>query len=356
MKRTGGLWERVISFENLHEALRRAALGKRKRPDVAQFLLEQEAEVAALRRELAGDGYRPGPYREFLVRDGKPRLISAAPFRDRVVHHALTQVLEPVLERRFTGDSYACRAGKGTHQALERAKQAAAQFPYVLKCDVRKYFDSVDHAILKSQLERVVKCRSTLRLAGRIIDGAKDRPFQPLQHFPGDNLFSPAARRAGLPLGNQTSQFFANVYLNPLDHFVARELRPPVYIRYVDDFVLFAGSKSALGEMKAAIEGLLDGLRLRIHEGKSRVYRCRDGVTFLGWRLFPGYTRLVRGNVARFRRRLRAFQDAWEAGEMSREDVRDRIRSWIGHAAGGDTARLRERLFAQFDWAMGGAV
>ena len=137
---------------------------------------------------------------------------------------------------------------------------------------------------------------------------------------------------------------------------MARELRPPVYIRYVDDFVLFAGSKSALGEMKASIEGLLDGLRLRIHEGKSRVYRCRDGVTFLGWRLFPGYTRLVRGNVARFRRRLRAFQDAWEAGEMSKEDVRDRIRSWIGHAAGGDTVRLRERLFAQFDWAMGSAV
>jgi len=159
MKRVGGLWETVVSFANLHEAARRAALGKRKRPDVAAFLLNAEAELVSLRRELESGEYRTGPYREFRVHEAKPRLISAAPFRDRVVHHALTQVLEPIFERRFSKDSYACRVGMGTHKALERAKWAAARFPYVLKCDVRKYFASIDHQILKLLLEKVVKCR-----------------------------------------------------------------------------------------------------------------------------------------------------------------------------------------------------
>lgn len=126
MKRVGGLWETVVSFGNLHEAARRASLGKRKRPDVAAFLLNAEAELVSLRRELQSGEYRTGPYREFRVHEAKPRLISAAPFRDRVVHHALTQVLEPIFERRFSKDSYACRVGMGTHKALERAKWAAA--------------------------------------------------------------------------------------------------------------------------------------------------------------------------------------------------------------------------------------
>jgi RNA-directed DNA polymerase len=197
----------VVLFANLHEAARRASLGKRKRPDVAAFLMNVESELVSLRRELESGEYRTGPYREFLVHEAKPRLISAAPFRDRVVHHALTQVLEPIFERRFSKDSYACRVGMGTHKALDRAKWAAARFPYVLKCDVRKYFASIDHQILKLLLEKVVKCRPTA-----------------IHYFPGDDLFSPFERRHGLPLGNQTSQFLANVYLNPLDQYVNRAL------------------------------------------------------------------------------------------------------------------------------------
>src|ERR1039457_5281137 len=165
----------------------------------------ERAGFAAARVEFGE--YRTGPYREFLVHEAKPRLISAAPFRARVVHHALTQVLEPIFERRFSKDSYACRVGMGTHKALDRAKWAAARFPYVLKCDVRKYFASIDHQILKLLLEKVVKCRPTA-----------------IHYFPGDDLFSPFERRHGLPLGNQTSQFLANVYLNPLDQYVNRAL------------------------------------------------------------------------------------------------------------------------------------
>ncbi|MGA3025732.1 MAG: reverse transcriptase/maturase family protein [Bryobacteraceae bacterium] len=355
MKRVGGLWDTLVSFDNVHEAARRAALGKRRRPDVAAFLLNAETELVLLRRELQSGEYQSGPYREFRTNDGKPRLISAAPFRDRVVHHTLTQVLEPVFERRFSRDSYACRAGLGTHKALERARWAAARFPYVLKCDVRKYFASIDQQILKGLLARVVKCRRTLDLAGRIIDGWNGRE-EAILYFPEDDLFTPVGRRRGLPLGNQTSQFFANVYLNPLDHFVNQRLRPGCYIRYVDDFVLFDHSKERLAGMRIAVEGLLDGLRLRLHERKSRVYRCADGVTFLGWRVFPERTRLVRANVVQFRRRLREMGQAYAEGTMDRNDVRARIHSWIGHASFGDTWRLREQVFGQFTLVKRSAV
>lgn len=355
MKRVGGLWETVVSFANLHEAARRAALGKRKRPDVAAFLMNAEAELVSLRRELESGQYRPGPYREFRVQEAKPRLISAAAFRDRVVHHALTQVLEPIFERRFSKDSYACRVGLGTHKALERAKWAAGRLPYVLKCDVRKYFACIDHQVLQGLLERVVKCRRTLDLARRIIDGSNQQE-EVVHYFPGDDLFSPLERRRGLPLGNQTSQFFANLYLNPLDQYVNRVLRPACYIRYVDDFLLFDQSQAKLAEMRFAMEELLAELRLRMHERKSRVYRCADGVTFLGWRVFPRRTRLVRENVVRFRRRLREMQRAFGEGRTTRQEVRARIHSWIGHAAAGDTWRLRQQLFAQFTLLKGSAI
>ena len=355
MKRVGGLWDTLVSMGNVHEAVRRAALGKRKRPDVAAFLLNVETELVSLRSELQSGEYRPGPYREFTTNDGKPRLISAAPFRDRVVHHALTQVLEPVFERRFSKDSYACRAGLGTHKALARAKWGAARFSHVLKCDVRKYFASIDHQVLKGLLARVVKCRRTLDLAGRIIDGSNQQE-EVILYFPEDDLFTPVERRRGLPLGNQTSQFFANVYLNPLDHFVNQSLRPGCYIRYVDDFVLFDDCKERLAGMRAAVEGLLDGLRLRLHERKSRVYRCADGLTFLRWRVFPERTRLVRANVVRFRRRLRGMERAYAEGTMDGNDVRARIHSWIGHASFGDTWRLRKQVFGQFTLVKRSAV
>ncbi|MCC7155285.1 MAG: hypothetical protein IT161_11980 [Bryobacterales bacterium] len=248
MKRTGWLWPQLVSFENLVEAARRAALGKKSRPDAAGFLLNLEIELAVLRRELEDGTYRPGEYRTFCVREPKPRQISAAPFRDRVVHHAFTQVVEPIFERRFSADSCACRKGFGTHAALEKAAAAAARHPYALKCDVRKYFASIDHAILKARLARVICCPRTLALASTIIDGSNPRE-EVCFYFPGDSLFTPFERRRGLPLGNQTSQFFANVYLDSLDQLVNRVLKPLAYVRYVDDFVLWDNNKPRLAEM-----------------------------------------------------------------------------------------------------------
>jgi RNA-directed DNA polymerase len=234
VKRAGNLWPRLTAWQNLLECARLAALGKRKRPDVAWYLHELEANLCRLQGSLLDGTYRPAGYRTFWIRDPKPRQISAAPFRDRVVHHALTRILEPVFEPRFSDFSFASRKGFGQHKALALARRACRTHRYVLKCDIRKYFPSIDHAILQELLERAVKCPETLRLASLIIDGSNPQE-EAAAYFPGDNLFTPFERRRGLPIGNQTSQFFANVYLNPLDQFVLRELQPAVYLRYVDD-------------------------------------------------------------------------------------------------------------------------
>lgn len=328
------------------EAARIAALGKRNRPAVARFLHELEPNLCRLQRELQDGTYHPGAYSSFWINDPKLRLISAAPFRDRVVHHALTRVLEPIFERRFTAYSFASRKGFGQHKALAMARDACRRYRYVLKCDIKKYFPSVDHQILKDLLERVIKCRQTLDLAGRIIDGSNEQE-ESISYFKDDSLFTPFERRRGLPIGNQTSQFLANVYLNPLDHFVLRELRPALYLRYVDDFVLFGDDKRELGRMMDKIGGLLDGLRLRLHERKSRAYCCAEGLTFLGWRLLPGQTRLARANVIRMRRRLNKLVALYHCGHLRFEDVQCRVRAWVGHAAFGDTWRLRRNMFGQ---------
>jgi retron-type reverse transcriptase len=355
MKRVGNLWPALTSFSNLLGAAQAAAAGKRRRPDVAAFLLELEPNLAALRRDLLSGSYEPGGYRTFEIREPKPRRISAASFRDRVVHHALTRVLEPIFEKRFSPFSFACRKGLGTHAALRLAREACATYRYVLKCDVRKYFASIDHEILKGKLSRVVKCRDTLALAGRIIDGSNPQE-DAMFYFPGDDLFTPVERRRGLPLGNQTSQFFANVYLDALDQLIVRRLRPGAYARYVDDFVLFGDSKEELREMRRQTGELLAADRLLLHDGKSRLYQCSEGVTFLGWRLFPCKARLARGNVARFSRRMRRLQEDWEGWRISWDTIRQSVQSWIGHASFGDTVVLRRRVFDRFGFvARGGA-
>jgi retron-type reverse transcriptase len=347
MKRAGNLWPQVVCWDNLLDSALRAAHGKKNRPDVARFLFQLEPNVCQLQRELEAGVYTPGGYRSFWIHDPKPRLISAAPFRDRVVHHALTRVLETVFEPRFTANSFASRKGFGQHKALSKARAAVGRYRYVLKCDIRKYFPSIDHQILKDLLARAIKCKRTLDLAARIIDGSNQQE-EVLAWFPGDTLFTPLEHRRGLPIGNQTSQFFANVYLNALDHFVVRELRPALYLRYVDDFVLFGDDKAALAEMRREAENLLAQLRLNLNGGKSRVYCCADGLSFLGWRLFPGNARLRRRNVVNIRRRLRAISNSFHAGRMDFLSVEQRITAWLGHAAFGDTWRLRQSLFDGF--------
>jgi RNA-directed DNA polymerase len=342
------LYPHIYAFENLYWAFRQARRGKRGRPDVAAFEFNLELELPRLGQELASETYRPGAYHHFTRYERKPRLISAAPFRDRVVHHALCNLLEPIWEPRFIHDSYACRLGKGTHAALDRCTYFSRRYPYVLQGDIVQFFPSVDHAILYDLLARRVACPPTLRLTQRIIaSGAGIHAAGwDMQWFPGDDLLA-AARRRGLPIGNQTSQFWANVYLHELDRFVKGTLRCPAYLRYGDDFLLFAADKPILHRWRREIEAFLVTLRLRLHPRKTVIYPVTNGIPFLGFLVFPDHRRLRRDNGVYFQRRFKRQLVAYAAETISRVELDASVRGWIAHAAHGDTWGLRDSLLGR---------
>ena len=346
MKTYKNLFPSICSFENLLLAARKARRGKRMQENVARFFANLEYELIALQQELQQKTYQPGPYRTFTIFEPKKRMISAAPFRDRVVHHALCNVIEPLFEKKFIYDSYANRKGKGVHRAIERYQQFSRRHRYALKCDIKKYFPSMDHEILKREIQRTVACRDTLWLIDRIIDGSNEQEAV-YEYFPGDDLFTPLERRRGLPIGNLTSQFFANVYLNPLDHFIKEQLRVRCYLRYVDDFVLLGDNKRELWEKKQQIDTFLEGLRLRLHHNKCQIYRTSRGLPFLGYRVFPEFRLLPRSNIIRARRRLRRLQKCYAAGQIELDDIRRSIHGWLGHAMFASSHRVCEKLFAE---------
>ncbi len=348
MKTYKHLYPKIYAFDNLYQAFRKARRGKRSRPEVAAFEHHLEEKLWQLHADLREHTYTPGPYHHFYIYDRKKRKISAAPFRDRVVHHALCAVIEPIWEARFIHDSYACRKGKGTHKAADRAQAFARHHAYVLKGDVRRFFPSVDHAILRAKLARYIADDEVLWLIDRILHsgaGVLESEYD-MQWFPGDALFSPLRDR-GLPIGNQTSQFWGNVYLNILDQFVKRELKCRHYVRYADDILLFHDDKAVLHDWRVAVIGCLAGLRLTLHARKSVVAPTRDGVSFVGYRIFPHYRRLRKDNVRTFARRLRRMRDAYHQGDMTLDDVQRSVQAWIAHAEHADTWRLRERLFSE---------
>ena len=268
MKRYGNLWADVVDFQNLLSATRKAQRGKRFRDNVLHFNYRLESELIQLQQQLQAKTYQPGQYKTFKVREPKARLISAAPYRDRVVHHALCNVIMPIFEQTFIHDSYANRVGFGSHRALRRFTQFSRSSRYVFQCDIRKYFPSIDHEILKQILRRKIKCPDTLWLIDTIIDSSNEQ--EPVtNYFPGDDLLTALQRRKGLPIGNLTSQFFANVYLSGFDHFVKEQLNVNQYLRYVDDFALFSDDRSFLADARPAIEAFLATLRLKIHPNQK---------------------------------------------------------------------------------------
>ncbi|WP_166822424.1 reverse transcriptase domain-containing protein [Thalassoroseus pseudoceratinae] len=344
MKRHGNLWPTLTSFKHLLRSSEKAKRGKRFRPAVARYEFNLERELWKLREQLQKRTYRPGHYRSFYIYEPKKRLISAAPYRDRIVHHALTGVLEPIFEPTFISNSYACRKGKGTHAAVNRCQQFARRFRYVFKADIRKFFPSMDHAILKEQVARKIKDPDVLWLSGLIIDGSNPQE-EVRDHFPGDDLLTPGERRRGIPIGNQTSQFFANVYLDPLDHFVKERLRFKGYVRYVDDFLLFSDDKRQLNEARQQISEFLIQLRLKLHSRKNTIFPVEEGIRFLGYRVFPTHRLLAKENVWRFVRRVRRMQAQYREGEIGLPEIKQRLMSWSGHARQADTHRLRTYLF-----------
>lgn len=323
------LYQRLVSFENLLLASRKARKGKRFKQGTAFFEVNLERELLKLQSELSSRTWRPGGYRRFFVHESKKRLISAAPYRDRVVHHALCKVIEPLFEKSFIYDSYANRAGKGTHKGLLRLTGFCRRARYALKCDISKYFESVD----RDSLLRII--------AGRIAD--KDVLWLVAQILASGEQ----GGNKGLPIGNLTSQFFANLYLDGFDHYVKEVLRCKFYLRYVDDFIVLHDSKEFLHRVKAAVEAYLAETGLKLHPRKTRVFPVTEGIEFLGFKVFPSHRRLLKRSFFHFRRVFRRKAAACRAGTLPLGKLSQSARSWAAHAAWGATMGLRKKLFSE---------
>jgi hypothetical protein len=308
MKSYGNIWERIVSPENLAAALKRVVKGRAGNPEVMAFAGRAGAELAELRAELLSGAWAPGRYGQFRVTDPKPRTISCAPVRDRVVHHALCGVVAPLLERGFTQDCYACRAGMGTHRAAARARDLVRRNGWFCKLDVRHYFDTVSQERLLALLLPIFR-EAAVR---RVIEAVVRHPVPGL----------PPGR--GLPIGNLTSQWFANFYLTGLDHFAKERLGAAGYIRYMDDIVLFAGSKPETWRLHDEVCGWVARERgLEIKGERTRVAPVTEGLPFLGLRIFRGGWRFQRGRLLRTRRRFRARERQFLAGEIDGRQLRE---------------------------------
>lgn len=342
MKTYKNLYQKLCSYKNLNQAFQKASKGKNSKPDIIAFKLNLEKNLLKLQGELKNETYYPRKLTKFTIRDPKTRLIRKSIFRDRVIHHAIVNILEPIYEPRFIAGSYANRKEKGTIAAilkcdefkrktskngklLSHAKTNNMIKGYILKADIKKFFDSVNQNKLIKILKRKIKDDKLIWLVIKI-----------LKNF--DN------KKVGMPLGNMTSQFFANVYLNNLDQFIKRRLKAKYYIRYVDDFIIFNHSKEVLEDYKTKIEKYLKNLRLEFHPDKSKIYPMYKGIDFLGFRIFYHYKRARKRNINYFKKRLKILERRYKNDEISKEKFLESINGWFAYIMWGDTYKLRKKL------------
>ena len=269
-----------------------------------------------------------------------------------MVHHAVMQLIEPPINRTFISDSYACRKGKGVHAAVDRYQAWSQTYRYVLKMDIQQYFPSIDHELLKEKLRRRVQDGRVLDLLDRIIDGSPAGATSS-GYFPGDNLFAPLDRRTGIPIGNLTSQFFANLYLDDVDHYIKQGLKVRPYLRYVDDMVVLDHDKYRLAEILAAVHEQLAMDRLRLHSHKAQISLVADGFNVLGYIVYPTCRRLRSDNGHRFVRKLRSMTRAYYSGRLKWPTVVASVQSWVGHAQHADTDGLCRAIFSQAGFTRG---
>lgn len=278
-KRLRHVYNSIISTENLLTSWQEFLRGKKKRADVAEFSLHFLDNILMLRNELLAKTYKHGEYQAFKINDPKPRDIHKANVRDRLLHHAIYRILYPYFDRQFIHDSYSCRLNKGTHRAINRFRSFGLKVSknntktcWVLKCDIRKFFASIDHATLNVILAKHIIDNDALWLFSQIIDSFHIGNSQPI----------------GLPLGNLTSQLLVNVYMNEFDQFVKRKLKCKYYIRYADDFVVLHDDRHYVEKQLPLISRFLNNeLRLSLHKGKVSIGTLNSGIDFLGWVNFP---------------------------------------------------------------------
>lgn len=336
-------YEILYDFDKLYEAYKKCRKGKTGKTEVILFELNLTEELIKLQEELKLKTYHVGEYYRFTIYDPKQREIQALPFRDRIVQHNLCDnILEPLFERHLIYDNSACQKGKGTHFAMNRLTQFLRDYykkygsdGYILKCDICKYFDSIDHKVLKTKLMRIIKDKDVYELLESIIDSYEKESGK------------------GLPMGNQTSQWFALYYLDGLDRLVKEKYRMKYFTRYMDDCIILCKDKTYLNQclegMKFYVE---EDLRLRFNE-KTQITTMKNGVDYLGFHFYLTDTgkvirRLRTKSKRRWKRRLKKMKAQYQEDEILLEDITRSIASYKGHLKHGHTYRLRQRVFHDF--------
>jgi retron-type reverse transcriptase len=318
MKTYTNLFSKIISFDNIHLAYLKAKKSKRYNPNVLVFFGNLTGNLLEIKRELETENFIHSRYNEFIVNESKKRKIRAPAFRDRVVHHALCNIITPIFEKSFICDSYACRKEKGSHKAIKRLISFLKNKNniYCFQCDISKYFDSINHDILIKAIKRKIGCKKTVNLILKIINS-----------FNKDT-------GVGIPIGNLTSQLFANIYLNELDQFVLRELKQKYYIRYMDDFLIL-GSKKELHDLKTRVEQFLaNELQLKMNPKKVNIFPCNKGIDFLGYIVFKNHILLRKSTIKRFIKK------------MKKKGIEETIKAWFAYAKHANSYLLSKKLFA----------
>lgn len=329
MKTINNLIEKICTFKNAVSAYMKARKCKRYRPEVLEFEADREENLFRAIRELKEGTYRPGEYRIFKVWEPKERIIMALPFFDRVVQHMIVNFIEPIFEKRFFNYSFACRKDKGVHEAsavlskwLYNLEVVQGKKIYAIKGDIHHYFQSVIHDVLKQEIRRYISDRKLLDIIDRIIDH--------------NGIFP---KGVGIPVGNLTSQLFANVYLNKLDQFAKHVLKITYYIRYMDDFIILSEDPAELREWLKRIEEFLrQELRLELNP-KTTILAAKNGIDFVGYVHYKDHKKIRKDAMRRLKKTLKAF----ETGEMELEDFDRSITSRIGHIGHADTYILRKQ-------------
>lgn len=315
MKRIGELYNKIYNFNNLYEAYLKARKNKRYRLEVMTYTNSLEENLITLQNELIWGKYKIGNPRIFTIFIPKIREIKALPFRDRVLQHALNTVIEPYFERSFYNYSYACRKDKGTHKASLKVQEwlyiaeKNNKNLYCLKCDIKKFFNSVDLKILVEILSRKIKDKKVIWLIKQILGKSQK----------------------GMPIGSLTSQLFANIYLNELDKFVKHSLKMKYYIRYMDDFIIFSESKSELHYILNEIENFLKTkLELELNN-KTRIQPVKTGVEFVGYIHFFNKIRIRKSSWKRFKKNLKTTKKSYDKNTINKETYNNTISSYYGH-------------------------
>lgn len=341
------MYEQIYQMDNLYLASKKAMKGKKSKSTVAKFWFYEDEKLACIHELLKHEKYKFGNYTEFTINDNSVmRKISAAPFADRVVHHAIMNVLEPLFEKSYIYDTYANRKGKGTLAALRRAKYYANKYEYVLKIDIKKYFPSIDHEILISMLYKKVDCDDTMQLLIGLIENS-NKQEDAFFYFTNDTLLTPHERRKGIPLGNLTSQFFGNWYLNEFDHYVKEEFRVKGYIRYVDDMTFFSNSKDFLEDLVLVVDNYFEKFRLRIHPDKTVLQKSNEGIVFLGHKVYDTHFRITSKSLNRSRKNLKKVKYQYRYNKIDLQHAKNRIFGSIGFLKMGKNSSIINELLVQ---------